>query len=304
MENKMEKAIKKISKFLSKKNIKLNEPMKNHTTFEIGGPCDVMFEPTNKDEVIKTLKILKKHKIPVLILGRGSNMIVSDDGIRGAVVKLSDKYSKVTVRGNKLIAESGALLKDVSEIARDMELSGLEFACGIPGNIGGAVTMNAGAYNGEMKDVLESVTLLDKDYNEVVFTCQDMEFSYRRSIVQREKYIVLSATFNLMHKPIEEIAEVMVDLDNRRNEKQPLDMPSAGSIFKRPEGYYAGKLIQDSGLKGICYRGAMVSEKHSGFIVNRGGATANDVMTLIDIIKKTVYDKNGVILEREVKYIE
>lgn len=304
MKSKLEKIIKKLSEFIAEDNIKLNEPLSVHTSFKIGGPCDLMIEPTNKNEIIKTLKLLKKHEIPIFVLGRGSNIIVSDKGIKGAVVKLSEKFSQITIKGSKLISESGALLKDVSTLAKDMGLSGLEFACGIPGNIGGAVTMNAGAYLGEMKDVISSVTLLDENYKEITLENKEMDFGYRSSIVQKKNYIVLSASFDLTPKSSEEIKKLMDEYDKKRAEKQPLDMPSAGSIFKRPEGYYAGALIDECGLRGLSYRGAKVSDKHCGFIVNCGGATSEDVMTLIDIVKKTVFDKKNVMLEREVKFID
>lgn len=303
MKVKIEKAIAALEEFLPNDAIKTYEPMSRHTSFNIGGPCQLLLEPTKTKQISKAINVLKKRGIPTMIMGRGSNMLVSDEGISGAVIKLSDNYSKVSVNGNRIIARSGVLLKNLAEIACDMGLSGLEFAHGIPGNVGGAITMNAGAYSGEIKHVVSDLTLLDEHLNEVQIKSKDMDFGYRTSIVQQKFYVVLQAAFDLQEKSSTEIRKEMQDLHERRSSKQPLNWPSAGSVFKRPEGHYAGQLIDECGLRGLSYGGAQVSEKHCGFIINKGGASASDVMCLIDMIKKIVYDKKGIMLEREVRLI-
>lgn len=284
-------------------NIKLNEPMKNHTSFKVGGNADIFIEPDNANELVEFIRYAKENNIPYYIMGNGTNMLVSDEGIRGAVIKLGDKISSVEVVDDKVIAQCGAKLPDVANIAAEYSLTGLEFACGIPGSIGGTVAMNAGAYENEMKDVVESVEVLDSNLQYKVLQSKEMEFGYRKSAISKYNYIVLGCTFNLKKGSKSDIKALMDEYTERRQNKQPLDMPSAGSIFKRPEGYYAGKLIEDAGLRGMTIGGAQVSEKHCGFIINKGDATARDIYNLIKHIQKTIYERFGVKLETEVKLI-
>jgi UDP-N-acetylmuramate dehydrogenase len=284
-------------------NIKLNEPMKNHTSFKVGGNADIFIEPDNANELVEFIRYAKENNIPYYIMGNGTNMLVSDEGIRGAVIKLGDKISSVEVVDDKVIAQCGAKLPDVANIAAEYSLTGLEFACGIPGSIGGTVAMNAGAYENEMKDVVESVEVLDSNLQYKVLQSKEMEFGYRKSAISKYNYIVLGCTFKLKKGSKSDIKALMDEYTERRQNKQPLDMPSAGSIFKRPEGYYAGKLIEDAGLRGMTIGGAQVSEKHCGFIINKGDATARDIYNLIKHIQKTIYERFGVKLETEVKLI-
>ncbi|MBR4721199.1 MAG: UDP-N-acetylmuramate dehydrogenase [Clostridia bacterium] len=282
-------------------NIIKNEPMKNHTTFKIGGPCDEFCEAESIEDILSALKYAKTKNIPVFVMGNGSNLLVSDKGIRGLVLKISDKFSKCEFCGNTAKAQSGILLSTLSKMAQKKSLSGLEFAGGIPGSLGGAIYMNAGAYGGEMKDVIKSVTYLEN--GEIKKIEKDFGFGYRKSIFTDTDAIILEAEIELKDGDSHEIQAKMEDFKNRRIEKQPLSMPSAGSTFKRPEGYFAGKLIEDAGLKGCFIGGAKVSEKHSGFIVNTGNATAQDVLSLIRHIQKTVEEKFGVELKTEVKIV-
>ncbi len=301
----LNKLIGELSGILGKDSVLKSEELKNHTTFKIGGRCLALIMPKSEEELVESLRLIKDYGYAFYLIGSGSNLLFSDDGIESVVIKLSDNFSNLElVESGVIEARSGTTLKDLAYFAYDNSLKGLEFASGIPGSVGGAVFMNAGAYTGEMKDVVQSVRVLDTDLTIREIKAEDLEFSYRSSLVQRKGYIVLSARFNLEKGSKEEIFAGMKELEQKRKEKQPLDMPSAGSVFKRPEGYYAGKLIQDSGLKGLRYRGAMVSPKHAGFIVNTGGASSSDVMTLIDIIRKTVYDDSGVMLEAEIRLIE
>lgn len=272
--------------------------MKNHTTFKIGGPCDEFCEVTSTEEILELIKYAKSKNIPYTVIGNGSNLLVSDKGIRGLVIKIAKGFDKVEVNGTKITAEAGILLSRLSNHALKGSLSGLEFASGIPGTLGGAIYMNAGAYDGEMKDVVKSVIYL-KD-GEILKT-DSPDFGYRKSMFSNTDLIILSVEIELKNGNYDEIKAKMEDFSKRRAEKQPLTQPSAGSTFKRPEGYFAGKLIQDAGLKGFKIGGAMVSEKHSGFVVNTGDATCSDVLELVEHIQKTVYDKFGVKLEPEIK---
>ena len=278
-----------------------NEPMKNHTTFRIGGAADEFCEAESVEDVMSACNYAKEKKIPLFVMGNGSNLLVSDKGISGLVLKISDRFSKCEVLGETIKAQSGILLSTLSKTALKNSLCGMEFAGGIPGTLGGAIYMNAGAYGGEMKDVVKSVTYL-KD-GEVEKIENGFEFGYRKSVFTNTDAIILEAELQLQKGNAEEIKAKMDDFKSRRTEKQPLSMASAGSTFKRPEGYFAGKLIEDAGLKGCKIGGAMVSEKHSGFVVNTGDATAEDVMRLISHIQKTVKEKFGVELETEVKII-
>lgn len=284
-------------------NIKLNEPMKNHTSFKVGGNADIFIEPENVRELTEFIRYAKDNNIPFLIMGNGTNMLVSDHGISGAVIKLGNKISSVEVVEDKVIAQCGAKLPEVVKVAAANSLSGLEFASGIPGSIGGAVAMNAGAYGYEMKDVIETVEVLDENLEYKALQNKEMEFGYRKSAVWKNNYIVLGCTFKLKKGNKSEIMALIEKYTKERQSKQPLDMPSAGSVFKRPEGYYTGKLIEDAGLRGMSIGGAQVSEKHCGFIVNKGDATARDIYNLIKHIQKTIYERFGVKLETEVKII-
>ncbi len=259
--------------------------------------------PGSPEEVQASLAILREHKIPVLVLGNGSNLLVGDRGIHGAVLHIGSRMSEIAVEGECIIAQGGALLSAVSAKAAEHSLAGLEFASGIPGSLGGAVTMNAGAYGNEMKDVLESAIVLTKELEIQTISAQVLALSYRHSSLPEKGYILLSARLKLKKGEAESIREKMRTLGEQRREKQPLQYPSAGSTFKRPEGYFAGKLIQDAGLKGKTIGGAQVSEKHAGFIVNTGDATTRDILDLITFCQKAVYNQFGVSLETEVKIV-
>ena len=286
---------------IDKNNIKIDEPMKKHISFRVGGPADILVKPNTEEELSALVKLIKKENIPYLIIGNGSNLLVKDGGIRGVVIELSDNFNNFEIHGNLINAQSGALLSIVGKAALREELKGFEFASGIPGTLGGALAMNAGAYGGEMKHIVKSVRLMDMDGNIHELTNEEMEFDYRKSILSRENYIVLSAVIELEKGNYDEIKEKMADFTQRRVTKQPLSLPSAGSTFKRPPGHFAGKLIEDSGLRGLTLRGAQVSEKHCGFVVNLGNATAKDLLDLMYVVKSTVNAKYGVMLEEEVK---
>ena len=279
------------------------EAMSQHTTFKIGGPADYFLMPDNGEDVGRVIKICKEKEIPYFILGNGSNLLVGDGGYRGAVIQIYRNMSSVTVEGNEITAQAGALLSAVAAAAKNASLTGFEFAGGIPGTIGGAVVMNAGAYGGEMKDVLTEVTVMNAEGDIFTLPTEELELGYRTSIIKTAGYIVLEAKIRLKEGDPEVIRETMKDLTIRRTTKQPLEYPSAGSTFKRPEGYFAGKLIMDSGLAGYQVGGAQVSEKHCGFVINAGDATARDVRTLMDNVRDIVYKKYGVTLEPEVKFL-
>lgn len=283
--------------------ILFNEPMKNHTSFKIGGPADVMIIPSNVDELRNAVKICRDNNIDFYIMGNGTNLLVKDGGMRGAVIKVSEGLNNIRVKGNNIYCEAGALLTAVSRAAMAETLTGIEFANGIPGTIGGAVTMNAGAYGGEMKDVITKVKILDTNNNIVEYSNEEMNFRYRGSRVVDENLIVLSIELVLRPGIYHEIEATMKDLTYKRTSKQPLELPSAGSTFKRPEGYFAGKLIQDSGLSGLRLGGAQVSEKHCGFVVNVDNATCRDVEQLILVVQKTIRDNYDLELETEIKLI-
>lgn len=279
------------------------EAMSQHTTFKIGGPADYFLMPDKGEDVGRVIKICKEKEIPYFILGNGSNLLVGDGGYRGAVIQIYRNMSSVTVEGNEITAQAGALLSAVAAAAKNASLTGFEFAGGIPGTIGGAVVMNAGAYGGEMKDVLTEVTVMNAEGDIFTLPTEELELGYRTSIIKTAGYIVLEAKIRLKEGDSEVIRETMKDLTIRRTTKQPLEYPSAGSTFKRPEGYFAGKLIMDSGLAGYQVGGAQVSEKHCGFVINAGDATARDVRTLMDNVRDIVYKKYGVTLEPEVKFL-
>lgn len=288
---------------LGSDNVKLQEPMSKHTTFRIGGPADFYLCPHSTKEVQQTVQICKEENLPYFILGNGSNLLVSDKGYRGVIIQLWKNFSDISVKDCCITAKAGALLSKVAAEALEEGLTGMEFASGIPGTIGGAVFMNAGAYGGEMKDIIKEVKVLDDQGEIRVLSNEEMKLGYRTSIVKEKGYTVLSAVLQLKKGDVSVIREAMEDLKNRRTSKQPLDMPSAGSTFKRPEGYFAGKLIMDSGLRGFSVGGAQVSEKHCGFVVNKGGATAEDVTALIREVQRRVKEKFGVELETEVRFL-
>jgi UDP-N-acetylmuramate dehydrogenase len=298
--NKFKEFSTKLTKILDSKDIEIDEPMKNHTSFKVGGPVDILVNPENYQQVVDIISLCKGDNVPYYIIGNGTNLLVKDGGIRGVVIKLC-KLNEITLEEDKLIAKSGALLKDVSGIALDQGLTGFEFACGIPGSIGGAVAMNAGAYNGEISNVVESAKVIDNDGKIRVLNKDELELGYRTSSILKHGYTVIEVTFKFQKGEQEKIKGRIEDLNKRRSEKQPLEYPSAGSTFKRPEGYFAAKLIEDSGLKGMKVGGAEVSEKHSGFIVNKGDATAKDILDLIKLVQKTVKDKFNVELFTEVR---
>lgn len=277
----------------------ISEMMKNHTYFQLGGPADIMVVPENRRQLTLVLEKAKEYQVPCFIMGNGSNIIVRDGGIRGLVIKL-EHLNSVALDGDTIVAESGAEIIDVSQFARDHSLTGLEFACGIPGSVGGAVFMNAGAYYGEMSDVLESVTALTTEGEVIVLKKEELDLGYRTSRVRTQGFIVLEAVMRL--KPGEDriIREKMEDLTRRREERQPLEYPSGGSTFKRPEGFYAGKLIEDCGLRGYTLGGAAVSDKHCGFLINKDGATASEVVALIHYVQEVVLAKYNIHLETEV----
>lgn len=295
--------IKKFCDLLGEERVFTGEAMSRHTTFKIGGPADYFLMPDKDTDVGRIVKICKESAIPYFILGNGSNLLVGDGGYRGAVIQIYKNMSAVTVEGTKITVQAGALLSSVAAAAKNAALTGFEFAGGIPGTMGGAVVMNAGAYGGEMKDVLTEVTVMDEEGEIVTLPADKLELGYRTSIIKTAGYIVLEAKLQLKEGDPEVIRETMKDLTIRRTTKQPLEYPSAGSTFKRPEGYFAGKLIMDSGLAGYQVGGAQVSEKHCGFVINAGGATARDVRTLMDNVRDIVYKKYGVTLEPEVKFL-
>ncbi len=295
--------IEKLTSMLSKDSVLINELMKKHCSFQIGGPADVLLLPRSSKEIVEVYNYLKQQKVDITWLGNGSNILVSDKGIRGVVIKIAENLSSINVDGEAITVSAGALLKHVSEIAAENSLTGFEFACGIPGTIGGAAFMNAGAYDGEMKQVTEAVTVLTPNGDVQRLTGEALQFRYRGSSIQDNGHIVLEVELKLKKGDRATIDATIADLTERRESKQPLDLPSAGSTFKRPTGYYAGKLIQDSNLRGVRFGDAAVSEKHCGFVVNLGNATCYDVMTLIAFIQKTVFDKFGVVMQTEVRMI-
>ena len=288
-----------LSGILEKELIYENEPMSRHTSFKVGGNAAFLVTPETEQQVVALKKALRD--INHIVIGKGSNLLFPDEGYDGVVVELGSLFSDIKVCGNEIIAQSGALLSKIANIAAEHGLGGFEFASGIPGSLGGAVAMNAGAYGGEMKDVVVSSRCVGESGN--VLIVEDHDFSYRHSIFLDTNLVVLETVIKLQPRDVGEIRAEMLELNRRRKEKQPLEYPSAGSTFKRPEGYFAGKLIQDAGLMGYRVGGAMVSEKHAGFVINYDNATTNDILNLMDHIKSEVYMRFGVELEPEVKII-
>lgn len=282
------------------KELLLEEPMAKHTSFRIGGPADVLAQPADEAELAALLKRAAEHAVPVTLIGNGSNLLVRDKGIRGLVIKLSNLFSSITVDGNVMTFGSGISLAMASKKAASLSLSGMEFAVGIPGTIGGAVYMNAGAYDGEMAKVVTCVRVMDIQGKISELQASELDFAYRHTALQNSGWIVISVTVALQPGEAESIAAKMADFSQRRISKQPLELPSAGSMFKRPVGYFAGTLIEQTGLKGYTVGGAQVSQKHAGFVVNVGGATAQDVLQLISDVQSKVFAAHGVRLEPEV----
>ena len=292
--------IEKLYAFAPRARVLENEPLARHTTFRVGGPADVLFLPESAEELQRAMELAREAGEDCLVIGNGSNLLVRDGGVRGLVIKLAGPMSGVSVEGTAIRAQAGASLSQVSRAALQASLTGLEFASGIPGSLGGALAMNAGAYGGELSQVVrEAMVLMDGRVQ--TLSREELAMGYRTTRVLREGGIVLSAVLDLKEGDAPQIAATMDDLNRRRREKQPLSFPSAGSTFKRPEGYFAGALIEQAGLKGYAIGGAQVSEKHAGFLINRGGATASDLLRLIEYVQARVYAQSGVRLETEVR---
>lgn len=295
---------KELERTLGKDQVLRKALMKDYTSFKVGGPCHRLVFPQNTSQLKTALALLTDEGKPFMLLGNGSDLLVKDEGYEGTFIKLAGSFYDTQIEGTTLRSGPALSLKSLSVVAAEAGLSGLEFANGIPGSVGGGVFMNAGAYDGEIKQSLYQVKVISKDgKTEKIYSSEDLQLGYRRSIIQETHEIVLEAEFNLVPGDVKEIYSKMEELMVKRKAKQPWDLPSAGSFFKRPEGYYAGKLIQDSGLQGLQVGGAQVSTLHAGFIVNRDGATAQDIITLMHLIQYTVKDKFGVDLEPEVRII-
>lgn len=292
--------VKALESFLPAENIFLNEPMSKHTTFRIGGNADCLLQIENAEQLSKVKNYLRKLEMPYFVLGNGSNLLVSDEGYRGVILAVAEKMSEVTVEGNTIIAQAGAPMSKIARVALENGLAGFEFASGIPGTIGGGVVMNAGAYDGELKQVVSYVKVVDAEGNLLELDNEDMEFGYRTSAIKHSDFTAVEVGITLQPGTPEAIKTRMDELAAKRREKQPLEFPSAGSTFKRPEGHFAGALIMNAGLRGYQIGGAQVSEKHCGFVINKGGATAEDVEALIAHVQSEVKNKFGVNLEPEV----
>jgi len=293
---------KDLAKSINPANIKLDESLQQYTMTKLGGKADVFVLVETEEEAVTVIRYAHKNNIPLLMLGNGSNMVVRDGGLRGIVVTFS-YLDEIHINGDHVYAQSGALIKDVSKLAAAASLTGFEFACGIPGSVGGAMAMNAGAYGGEIKDIIISSKVLTKEGEILILSKDELELSYRQSIIAKKGYYVLSSEFQLTKGVQEEIDAKIADLTFQRESKQPLEYPSAGSVFKRPPGHFAGKLIQDSGLQGKGVGDAEVSTKHAGFIVNKGNATATDYIATIQMVQRVVKEKFGIDLETEVKIV-
>lgn len=294
--------INKLLEVIDNDIVKQDVPMSQLTTFRTGGNAKIVLFPRNVNEIKEIVKFFFDAKMKYYVLGNGSNLLVSDDGINDPVICLGKNFSSVDLFEDCITARAGAFLSSIARKAADASLTGFEFAAGIPGTLGGALIMNAGAYGGEMKDVVEAVSFIDPCGEEHIITGDEMEFSYRSSVLSNMDCIITGATIKLKKGNKKEIEARMSELNTKRREKQPLEYPSAGSTFKRPTGYFAGALIEEAGLKGKCVGGAQVSEKHSGFIINTGNAKTSDILELINIVKEEVYKKHNVILETEVKF--
>lgn len=288
---------------IDKEKIYVNEKMEKHTTFRIGGPADYFVMPSDVTDVKAVIELCEQEKVPYYVVGNGSNLLVGDKGFRGLIIQIAGNMNQLQADGEVITAQAGCSLAQIAGKALDEELAGFEFAAGIPGTLGGAVRMNAGAYGGEIKDVLESAVVLTREGKVMELSVNEMEFGYRTSIIERTGWTILGGKIRLHKGKREEIKAVMDDLREKRVSKQPLEYPSAGSTFKRPKGYFAGKLIQDAGLRGFRVGGACVSEKHSGFVINIDHATADDVVSLMEQVDEKVRAQFGVGLEPEVRRI-
>ncbi len=298
-----EAVIRALSRFVPQENIRLQEPMAGHTTFRIGGPADCFVQIENKEQLINVQRYLRQVEIPFFVLGNGSNLLVSDKGYRGVLLQVGQKMSRITVEGNVITAQAGASMSQIARAALEHSLTGLEFASGIPGTIGGGVVMNAGAYDGELSGIVIQVNVVNGEGDSMELENDSMEFGYRTSIIRNNPFTVTEVLLKLEKGDREQIKAKMEDLAARRREKQPLEYPSAGSTFKRPKGYFAGKLIMDAGLRGFQIGGARVSEKHCGFIVNMGNATAEDVRDVIGEVRERVKERFQVDLEPEILFL-
>lgn len=303
MDNRKEYILAELEQIAGRENVLTDEPMKQHTTFRIGGPADFFVMPSHAQQIVQIIDVCRKNNIPYYIIGNGSNLLVGDGGVRGVVIQIYKNYNTVEIQGTKIKAQAGAMLSTVSRRALDAQLTGLEFASGIPGTVGGAAVMNAGAYGGEMKDVMIAADVLTSEGRIVTIPVEEMKLGYRTSVFKEKGYIVLDVILELQEGDGEQIRTAMAELKERRVSKQPLEYPSAGSTFKRPEGYFAGKLIQDAGLRGYRVGNAQIAEKHCGFVINRGGATAKEVMQLIRDVQQKVKAEFQVDLETEVKFM-
>ena len=302
MEKNMHKSFyEKLIEVIDKESVFIDEPMEKHTTFRVGGKVDYFVQAKSDVDVKSVVGLCRSEKMPCCVIGNGSNLLVGDKGYRGVIIQIWKAMSNISVEDNMIYAQGGALLSKIGNIALEAGLTGFEFAAGIPGTVGGAVVMNAGAYGGEMKDVLKEVTVLDEEGNIFTLEKEALELGYRTSVVAKKGYVVLSVVIELQKGDKEKIRERMNELREQRTTKQPLEYPSAGSTFKRPEGYFAGKLIQDAGLRGFQVGGAKVSEKHCGFVINADHATAADIVELIEQVQDKVRQQFGVELEMEVK---
>ncbi|MEF9916862.1 MAG: UDP-N-acetylmuramate dehydrogenase [Lachnospiraceae bacterium] len=295
--------LKKIKAIMKQENIKIDEPMSKYTTFRIGGTADFLVTPLNSKELQQVIQLCEKESMPYYVIGNGSNLLVGDKGYRGVIIQLYKQMDRIEVEDSRIKAQAGALLSKTAGIALEHQLAGFEFAAGIPGTIGGAVAMNAGAYGGAIKDVILEATVWKPNGSIAVLNKEELELDYRTSIIAKSNYIVLEVMLQLEPGTSANIREKMEELKKRRIDKQPLEFPSAGSTFKRPEGYFAGKLIEDAGLRGFQVGGAAVSEKHCGFVINKGYATASDVVELMNHVIDQVESKFGIRLEPEVKKI-
>ncbi len=296
-------ALRRLTDTLGSGKVLADEPMSRHTTFRVGGPADIFLLPEAAEDVAEIVRVCREESVRLMVMGNGSNLLVRDGGLRGAVMQLGDRFAAVTVAGDSLTAQGGALLSRVAAEAYRQGLTGMEFASGIPGSIGGAVAMNAGAYGGEMQDIVQSVQAVARDGSLFTLSKDSMEFSYRHSKALAEGLVIVSVTLGLARGDLVQSKQLLDQYTAMRREKQPLEMPSAGSFFKRPCGYFAGKLIADAGLKGFRVGGAQVSEKHAGFLVNTGGATAADIIALAGEVQRRVKELYGVELEMEVRLV-
>lgn len=293
-----------LNRILPINQIKQKELLKNHTSLHIGGEADYLVTPAGADEIKNVISLCKQENIPFYIMGNGSNLLVSDKGYRGLIIKLGEDFSSISVKEEGYVtAQAGVLLSKLANVVARGGLTGFEFAAGIPGTLGGAVTMNAGAYGGEMKQCITGAKVMDEEGNIHILNKDDLELEYRSSILQKKNYILLEAEMKLAIGNVQEIMEKIHQFNSLRREKQPLDQYSAGSTFKRPQGYFAGKLISDAGLRGYQVGDAAVSEKHCGFVINKGNATAKDFLAVITDVSDKVKDKFGILLEPEIKYL-